>query len=80
MSFGAASALVTDVPCAHHRSYNISRWAVERYRFRMHAYGVDYMREVFREFLKYRALTLQLFLDGTPMKLFHEGRSANVEV
>ena len=46
----------------------------------MHAYAADYLGEVFREFLKYHALTLQLFLDGTPMKLFHEGRSVNVEV
>ena len=38
------------------------------------------MREVFREFLKYHALTLRIALDGTPMKLFHDGRSANVEV
>ena len=78
--FGNASALVTDVPFAQHRTYSISRWAVGRYRFRMHAYGVDYLSEVFREFIQHHALTLQAFLDGAPMKLFHEGRSVNVEV
>ena len=46
----------------------------------MRAYEVCYLTEVFREFVQQRALTLQAFLEGTPMKLFHERRPVNVEV
>ena len=46
----------------------------------MHAYGVDYLEEIFKKFVRECALVLQLFLDGTPLKMFHEGRVVNVEV
>ena len=46
----------------------------------MQAYGVDYLSDLFREFVRQHALVLQAIVDGTPMKLFHEGRSVNVEV
>ena len=46
----------------------------------MQAYGVDYLEGIFKEFVRECALVLQLFLDGTPLKMFHEGRVVNVEV
>ena len=46
----------------------------------MQAYGVDYLTELFRRFVRAHALAPQAFLDGTPMKLFREGRVVDVEV
>ena len=46
----------------------------------MQSYGVDYLEEIFKEFVREFSLVLQLFLDGAPLKMFHEGRVVNVEV
>ena len=72
--------LDTTSPCTHIHVHNVSRWASGRYRFRIRAYGVDYLSDKFRQFALSGAVAIQSFRDGTPMKLFHDGRSSNVEV
>lgn len=72
--------LDTSSPCTHIQAYSVSRWAAERYRYRIYGYGAEYIDEKFREFVLANALVLQPFHDGTLANLFEEGRSANVDV
>ena len=46
----------------------------------MHAYGVDYLMQCFREFIHRDTLVPHDPIDGTPMGRFREGRPVNVDV
>ena len=59
----------------------IFRWTVERYRFEICLFGMDYVVGKFRQFLRPKALVLKLGSGGAPMKLStSRGISDSIEV